>query len=174
MIRKPWVTRCLLVAALAATAAGGARAAAARSGEIAATSIGPRLGFGLGPDQVVLGGQVTLGAFHPDWTFSPILEIGFGDHQTVVTLDFDAYYHLYLSDSDWRPYVGGGLSLDNFNFDREPPFPHESETNAGLNFVVGTSIPTGSSPPMFVELRLGVGDIPNLRAMFGLNFPLRK
>ena len=168
MFRRVFGTACLLCAALTATGAW------ARPGSVTATSIGPRVGFGLSPDQVVVGGHLNVGGFHPDWTFSPILEIGFGDHQTVVTVDFDAYYHVRLADSDWRPYVGGGISINNFNFDERPPFPHHSDTEAGLNFVFGTSIPSGSSAPLFAELRVGLGDIPELRGMFGWNFPLGK
>jgi hypothetical protein len=170
MFRKLVLSGCVLCAAIALT--GAPREAVARSGVVAATAIGPRIGFGVGPDQVVIGGHMSFGGFHPDWTLSPIVEIGFGDHVTVTTVDFDAYYHVRLADSEWRPYVGGGVSINNFNFDETPPFRHASDTEAGLNFVFGTSIPVATNAPMFAELRLGLGDIPDLRGMFGWNFPL--
>lgn len=167
------VTGFALCAALAATGAW-TRTAAAQRGEIAAVAIGPRVGVGITPDQLVLGGHLNFGGFHPDWTLSPIIELGFGDHVTVISLDFDAYYHVHLQDSDWKPYVGGGVSLNNFNFDVEPPFRHDSETEAGINVVLGTTIPTSPSAPMFTEVRIGFGDIPDFHAMVGWNFALRR
>jgi hypothetical protein len=147
--------------------------AAAEGNTISALAIGPRVGLGINPDQIVFGGHMAFGGFHPDWTLSPILELGFGDHQTVVSIDFDGYYHMHLEDSDWRPYFGGGLSIDNFNIDEPAPFEHVSNTEAGINLVAGTSIPTSPNAPMFAELRVGVGDIPDLHIMAGWNFPLR-
>lgn len=155
-------------------AAMGAAPATAQRGEISALAIGPRVGLGINPDQIVIGGHMEFGGFHPDWTVAPILELGFGDHMTVVSIDADAYYHLHLQDSDWRPYFGGGLSINNFNIDEPPPFEHTSNTEAGLNLVAGTSIPTSPNAPMFAELRIGVGDIPDLHIMAGWNFPLRR
>ncbi len=169
--------KCVIILMLcAAFATTGALAPAARAqqGGISAIAIGPRVGLGITPDQIVIGGHASFGGFHPDWTLSPILELGFGDHATVVSLDFDAYDHLRLQDSDWRPYFGGGLSINNFNIDEPAPFPHQSTTETGINLVAGTSIPTSPSAPMFAEVRIGIGDIPDFHAMVGWNFPLSR
>ena len=167
------VTGVALCAACVATTTW-TRPAAAQHGSIAAVAIGPRVGFGVNPDQLVLGGHLNFGGFHPDWTISPILELGFGDHVTVVSVDADAYYHLHLTDSDWKPYVGGGLSLNNFNFDEQPPLRHTSETEVGVNLVLGTTIPTSTTAPLFTEIRLGFGDIPDFHAVVGWNFALSR
>ncbi len=172
MRSRQLVTGLALVVACVVAGAG-ARAAAAQ-GSVSALAIGPRVGLGINPDQLVIGGHMAFGGFHPDWTLSPIVEIGFGDHETDVSIDLDAYYHMHLQDSDWRPYFGGGLSINNANVDVPPPFEHQSSTDAGINLVAGTSIPVSPSAPMFAELRLGVGDIPDLHLMAGWNFPLRR
>jgi len=134
------------------------------------TSAGPRAGASITPDQLVVGGQLSTQGFAPDWSFDPSLELGFGDNQTVVAFNLDAYYHLRLAGSDWRPYVGGGLGVDFSSFD-EPPGVHDrTSTDIGLNVVGGFIAPTTSGNRWFGELRFGVGDIPTLKLMFGINF----
>jgi hypothetical protein len=144
--------------------------AAART---SATAIGPRLGFSADPDQLVLGGQMTIGDVAPSLTFDPNLEFGVGDHQTIVALNMDGHYHLSLRDSDWMPYVGGGVGVNFVSVDEPAPFKDESSTEVGLNLILGTEVPTRSGSRFFSELKLGLGDIPSLKILAGWNFAMR-
>jgi hypothetical protein len=134
------------------------------------TTFGPRVGASIDPDQLVVGGQLSLKEFAPNWSFDPNLELGFGDYATVIAFNLDAYYHLRLSGSDWRPYLGGGLGVNFYSWDAPPGVHDSSDTEVGLNLVAGFNIPAGSGDHWFTELRFGVGDIPTLKIIGGFNF----
>jgi hypothetical protein len=134
------------------------------------TAFGPRFGASIDPDQLVLGGQLSLQEFAPNWSFDPNLELGFGDNATVIAFNLDAYYHLRLSGSDWRPYLGGGLGVNFISWDSHPDTHDRSDTEVGLNLVAGFSIPAGSGDHWFTELRFGINDIPTLKIIGGFNF----
>jgi opacity protein-like surface antigen len=134
------------------------------------TTAGPRFGISIDPDQFVGGGQLSLREFAPDWSFDPNLELGFGSDLTTIAFNLDAYYHLRLSGSDWRPYVGGGLGVDFASWDAPFGVRDHSDTNVGVNAVAGFTIPAGSSHHWFTELRFGLGDLPTLKIMGGMNF----
>lgn len=136
----------------------------------AVTSGGPRFGFSTDPDQVVVGGQLSLREFAPDWSFDPNLELGFGDDRTTIAFGLDAHYHLRLAGSDWRPYVGGGLGVDFVSWDEPLGVRDHSETDVGVNAVAGFTIPAGPGRQWFTELRFGLGDLPTLKIMGGMNF----
>lgn len=136
------------------------------------TGGGPRIGFSSDPDQIVLGGQLSIGGFAPDWTFDPSLEFGVGDDVTVITLNGDANYHLRLTDSDWRPYLGFGLGVNRISVDLPAPFEDVSDTEIGLNLILGAGVQTQTGSRWFGELRFGIGDIPELKLMVGINFKL--
>jgi len=136
----------------------------------AVTAFGPRFGASVDPDQLVVGGQLSLQEFAPGWSFDPNLELGFGDHETVIAFNLDAYYHLRLSGSDWRPYLGGGLGVNFISWDAPFGTHDHDDTEPGLNLVAGFTIPTGSGDHWFTELRFGLGDIPTLKIMGGFNF----
>ncbi len=135
-------------------------------------AFGPRFGASIDPDQVVVGGQLSLQEFAPNWSFDPNLELGFGDDLTVIAFNLDAYYHLRLSGSDWRPYLGGGLGVNFASWDAPLGARDHSDTEVGLNLVAGFTIPAGSGDHWFTELRFGVGDIPipTLKIVGGFNF----
>jgi hypothetical protein len=136
----------------------------------AVTAFGPRVGASIDPDQLVVGGQLSLQEFAPDWSFDPNLELGFGDHRTVIAFNLDSYYHLRLSGSEWRPYLGAGLGVNFLSWDRPFGERDHSDTEVGLNVVGGFAIPAGSGDHWFTELRFGVGDIPTLKIVGGYNF----
>jgi Outer membrane protein beta-barrel domain len=145
---------------------------AAHAAQPTVTGGGPRLGLSSNPDQFVLGGQLTIGGFAPDWSFDPSLEFGIGDNVTVIQLNADANYHFRLQDSDWAPYVGGGLGIASFSIDLPAPLRDHSETNLGVNVIGGVSVPTAAGNRWFGELRFGLGDIPDIKFIGGINFKL--
>lgn len=130
------------------------------------TAIGPRVGVSSSPDQLVLGGQLDLGEIAPDLTLTPNLELGFGDDITVVQLNGDLHYHFLIQGSPWRPYAGGGLGIAFYDADRA------SDTEVGLNVILGAIVPTRSGSRFFTELKLGIADLPDLKLLVGWNFAL--
>jgi len=162
MLRKLAVV-CALAALVPAAASAQSRVS---------TALGPRMGFSSNPDQLVLGGQMDLGQVAPDLTFTPNLELGFGDNATVVAINGDLHYHFQVQGSDWRPYVGGGLGVNFIEVDLPAPFANVSNTEIGANLIVGAIVPTRSGSRFFTELRLGVGDIPDMKLLMGWNFKM--
>ena len=177
--------RMLMLAALIALGMVSVAQAATKSGKtttarrsaVSLDYFGPRVGFSVSPDQVVVGGHLSA-MFDPEWTFNPSIEVGFGDHATVTALNFDAEYHFKMKTSNWTPYVGGGLGVNFVSVHVDVPAPftdfNVNDTVTGINFIVGTGIPTVSGQRLFTELRLGAGDtaMPELKGILGWNFRL--
>jgi hypothetical protein len=133
--------------------------------------IGPRVGISSDPDQLVIGGQAIIGEIAPDLTFDPNLEFGFGDDATVIAANFDMHYHFVIEGSAWRPYAGAGVGLNFIEVDRG--FGEDfSDTEVGLNLIGGAGVPTQSGNRFFGELKLGLGDIPDLKILVGWNFKI--
>ena len=153
---------CALATPLATTVAN----AAIASGAL----FGPRIGISSSPDQLVLGGQIEFPEFTPHVTVDPNVEIGVLDHQTVIALNADFFYHFAIEQSVWTPYAGLGLGVNVTQFDRNVYGPIDSRTDAGANLVLGAGAPTRSGNRFFAEFRAGLGDIPSLKIMAGWNF----
>jgi hypothetical protein len=140
--------------------------AAAFAATKVATAAGPRVGFGLSPDQFVLGGQLdfreltsdVLGEIGPDVTFTPNLELSFGSDRTDIAFNFDLHYLFTIEGSQWRPYVGAGITLDAIKVDNRAG-RDVSETEVGGGFLVGAIVPTRREGErrLFAEMRLGFG-----------------
>jgi hypothetical protein len=139
---------------------------------VQANGAGPRVGFSSNPDQLVLGGQVELGEIAPDIDFTPNAELGFGDHATVIALNFDLHYRFRISGSPWSPYAGAGLGVNFIQVDLPAPFEDDSNTEVGGNVIVGAQVPTQAGSRFFTELKLGLGDIPDFKLLVGWNFKL--
>lgn len=155
--------RLLVLIALAVLVPAGAHAQAL-------TSYGVRAGFSVDPEQIVLGGQLSVGDVAPNLTFDPNVEFGFGDNLTIIAFNLDMHYHFDIH-SSWRPYVGAGAGINLISFDAPPGFPgDDSTTEVGANFIFGAGTPTSSGNRFFGEMKLGVGDIPELKLLVGWNF----
>ena len=124
---------------------------------------GPRIGFSSSPDQLVFGGQLAVDGIAPDVTFDPSLELGFGDDETTIALNFDGHYH--FKGARWRPYAGVGVGILFEN-----PDPGDSDTVVGGSVIIGAGVPASAGSRFFSELKLGIGDAPDLKFMVGWNF----
>ncbi len=135
---------------------------------------GPRLGLSSSPDQFVVGGQLDFREFTPGLSISPNLEFGVGDNATWTALNADLKHYFAVQGSTWRPYLGGGLSVNFWSYNSPiVGVPDASGTKTGLNVILGAAVPTHTGGRFFSEARLGVGDIPNLKVMAGYNFRMR-
>jgi hypothetical protein len=138
---------------------------------VAVTSMGVRGGFSSGPDQLVLGGQLSVGDIAPNLTFDPNVELGFGDNVKVFAFNMDMHYHFEIKNSEWRPYVGAGAGINLIRFDAPPGFD-DSVTKVAGELIAGTSVPTKSGHHFFGEFKLGLGDsaTPDFKMLVGLDF----
>jgi opacity protein-like surface antigen len=131
---------------------------------------GVRAGLSISPDQFVFGGQLSFRNLAPDVTFDPSLELGLGDDLTVIAFNLDVFYHMQLAGSEWRPYAGGGLGLVSVSRDDKPGVRDDSDNEIGLNAVLGFRVPTHTGQHWFTELRIGIGDLPDLKVVGGFSF----
>jgi len=160
------------LALCALIAAGALCTVSAYAGTAVVGGLGPRVGFSNDPDQFVFGGQLIIGEVAPSLTFDPDVELGFGDDVTVIALNLDMHYHFAIQGSSWRPYVGAGAGINFIEVDQQPPFEDTSDSEVGGNLIFGAGAPTAAGNRFFGELKLGLGDIPDLKLMVGWNFKI--
>lgn len=134
-------------------------------------ALGIRGGGNINPDQVSVGLHLDAGTFHPKVRFQPSFDFGFGDGTKLIMANIDALY-LFRA-RPWRPYLGGGLGISFFD---------KTGDNQGKGFNAGAALnliggiewgkpPRGarSSARYLFEVRIGVGDAPDLKLVFGFN-----
>ncbi|MGH7731640.1 MAG: hypothetical protein ACRENJ_10375 [Candidatus Eiseniibacteriota bacterium] len=135
------------------------------------SSYGFRAGFSSSPDQLVLGGQMSIGEVAPNLSFDPNVELGFGDNVTIIAFNLDMHYHFALYNSSWRPYLGAGAGINHIQFDLPPGFSDDSVTKVAGSFILGAGVPTRSGNRFFTELKVGLGDwASDFKVLVGWNF----
>jgi hypothetical protein len=137
------------------------------------TTFGPHLGFGSDPDQVFIGGQFVVGEVGPNIDLVPMVDIGFGDDATIISLNGDFRYRIDLAGYRWQPYVGAGVGFHFVSFDGNGPLEDGDDTFGGGHFIVGVDAPTRTGNRFFADLKLGIGDSPDLKIEAGWNFKIR-
>jgi hypothetical protein len=78
----------------------------------AQTTIAIRGGVSANPNQGLVGASLDMAGLapHPDVSFRPSVEIGFGSGQTTVSGNLDLVFRVRLADR-WSGYFGGGPSV---------------------------------------------------------------
>jgi hypothetical protein len=132
--------------------------------------IGPRLGLSVNPDQFVFGGQVDFGDPFPQTNvLLPVVEIGLGDDQSVVSLGGDVLFRFRDRWGEWNPYLGGELGLLFTSVDL-PGGDEESETNLGLSGVFGLEKGMGESGRFAFDLKFKIVDAPDVKFITSWTF----
>ena len=126
----------------------------------AAQGPGIRGGLSVDPDQGFIGGHYETGAIVDRVHFKPNVEIGFGDHLTLVAINFEGIYK-FPSRGNWHVYAGGGPTLSIVDFE------NDTDTEAGFNFLGGIETSHG----LAFEVKFGVGDAPDVK--FGVGYTFR-
>lgn len=127
-----------------------------------AQSAGVRVGVSGDPAQFYFGGHYESAPFAEQLRFRPNLEIGVGDNQTLVAVNFEfAYYFPVQRRNPWSIYVGAGPAL---NIDR---FNSNTNTGGGFNILVGAQHAQG----FFAEVKAGFVDSPGFK--FGVGYTFR-
>ena len=129
-------------------------------------AVGVRAGVSGSPDQFYAGLHYESAPFVEQLRFRPNLEIGVGNDQTLVALNFEFAYYVPLDTgrrngrSVWSLYVGAGPALV---IDR---FTNNTNTGGGFNILIGAQHQGG----FFTELKVGMIDSPNVKFGVGYTF----
>jgi len=118
-------------------------------------------GISVDPDQVYFGAHVETEPLIDRLRFRPNVEIGVGDHTTLVAINFEFKY-LFPTRSPWDVYVGAGPAMNFYRFSGGG-----SDTRGGFNFLVGAQ----NSRGLFFEFKVGAIDSPELK--FGVGYTFR-
>ncbi|MBK9305020.1 MAG: hypothetical protein IPM94_14410 [bacterium] len=139
---------------------------------LALSDWGLRGGLTIDPDQVHVGAHLNGGEVFDDGFFLPNVEVGFGDHGTLIALNPEL---VYLFDrrtrSRWGFYVGGGLGINIYDGDGGPRgYRDDTDTELGLNILGGMARARRGGGDIFLELKLGMADSPEAKLTVGLGF----
>jgi len=139
---------------------------------LAESDWGLRGGLTIDPDQVHVGAHVNAGEIFNDGYFLPNVEIGFGDHGTLIALNPELVYRFDRpSRSRWGFYIGGGLGINIYDWDDGPrDYRDDTDTELGLNILGGMSRARRGGGDVFLELKLGVADSPEAKVTVGIGF----
>ena len=121
----------------------------------ASAGVGLQAGFSLDPDDFLIGLHFQSHTVGEDLLFVPSVEAGFGD-VTMIAGNADLHYVLPTS-SDLAPYVGGGFTVNWFDFDGG------SSTDFGGSILGGMELKRN----MFIEAKIGLGDVPDWKFILG-------
>jgi hypothetical protein len=161
-MRRISLLLCLLALA-------GASAWARTADDVGYRGWGPRLGVTVNPDQIHFGGHLDLGYFAQHFRLQPNVEIGLGDHETLVALNGEAAYRFFSEWGRWSPYLGGGLGINVSSFDA-PRGVSDHHTDLGVNLLGGIEKILSGGDRFFLEAKLGLADSPDAKFTVGWTF----
>jgi hypothetical protein len=126
---------------------------------------GVRAGVSVDPDQFYFGGHVQTEPLIDRLHFRPNVEIGVGDHTTLIGFNVEFAY-FFRTRSPWQMYAGGGPALNVIHVDLDSDDDTRSE--AGLNVLVGVQHSKG----LFFEFKVGAFDSPEFK--FGVGYSWKR
>jgi len=128
---------------------------------------GLRAGLSDDPDQVVVGGQYTMGGVAKRLYFEPNLEIGIGDDRLLFTATGAVHYHFPVKAKIF-PYAGAGLTLGLDRLDLNGN--KSTDFLIAVKAVGGVSWNMKADDQFFLELQLGSGRLPGASIVAGWRF----
>jgi hypothetical protein len=157
----------VMIAALVVTV-GATVARAAPDTNVGFAGWGPRVGASVNPDQVYFGAHLDYGNFARHVRFQPNLELGFGDDVKLFTINAEAAYRFRSTWEVWTPYLGGGIGANIKSIDSGGS--NSSQTDLGINLLGGIEKGFYSGNRFFVEAKVSVNDVPDLKIAIGWTF----
>jgi hypothetical protein len=125
---------------------------------------GPQAGISISPTQFVFGlHAVTPIGRRVD--FVPSVDFGVGDEAFTIAGNGDIHINV-APDNSLRPYVGGGITIYNINPNADGV---DGTTEVGGMLLGGIWLNRGGGTSYYLEARLGLGDVPDFKALIGLN-----
>ncbi len=125
-------------------------------------SLGARIGIDNSASQFLIGGQGEFGRFAGTAVFAPSIDFSLGGDGTAANFDL-RWYLLPLPKSGLTFYGAAGPTLFFAS-------GKGASTEVGLSLTAGMKIPMQGGNKYNFEVRFGIGDIPELRFMFGILF----
>lgn len=125
------------------------------------STVGVRAGLSIDPDDFLIGIHFRTDPLAERLYFVPSIEAGFGD-VTMIALNGDLHY-VFETRSNLRPYAGGGITINWFDTDRD------DDVEVGGGILGGLLLGDTSLGPMFFEIKLGLGDVPDAKFLVGWN-----
>jgi hypothetical protein len=154
------VTACIL--SLSWTAVAGAQQMGPRAG----SGFGLRVGFGLDPDQLVIGGQFAIVQPNNITRIVPSVDVGLGNSITTILFNADVLFRLVLEGTQVGFYGGGAGTaayIDASGVD--------GTWELGIPLIVGVGLPVLKRNSTSIEGRFGIiGDIPDFRLLGIISF----
>jgi hypothetical protein len=138
------------------------------------TRLAARFGATIDPDQFHLGLHVRLAELAPRFQIRPSLEIGFGSGQSTLLANIDGLYAVHGTRTTLI-LVGGGVGMgtrwgDEIDSGGIYGASLVGALEWGARAVPHVSGARGSQLRYLLELRIGLGDLPGLKATVGLQF----
>jgi hypothetical protein len=126
---------------------------------------GVRAGVSADPSQFYFGGHAAFGPVVDRLWFRPNLEIGVGNHTTLLAFNAEFAYWVPLEKKPWSVYLGGGPAANIFSFGGVPN--RATAVRPGFNFLAGIA----QSKGLFSEIKIGAIDSPSFK--FGIGYTFR-
>jgi len=117
--------------------------------------LGLQAGASVNPDDFIFGIRFKSHPLAESIFIVPSVEVGFGD-VTMIAGNLDAHYKFKTS-SKYAPYIGGGITLNWFDFDGG------SDTEFGGSILGGIQL----NDRFFFETKVGLGDVPDWKFLIG-------
>lgn len=128
---------------------------------------GVQAGISVNPEQFYFAGQYEIGPVTDKIWFRPNLDVGFGNGATLVGVNVELVYYFKTNQlKDWKIYTGGGPALNYYRISNYGLGLNNNGFEPGLNLLGGLAHKKG----LFVELKVGVLDSPDVRFGFGYIF----
>ncbi len=145
----------------------------ALSQELGVRSFGLRGGINMNPDQFNFGAHMDAGRLASRVRLQPSFELGFGNGVLLASANFDAHY--LFSAKKFRPYAGGGLGVNFIDVKSGIGRGEGLNIEPVLNLIGGMEwgAPRAGSRAFrryLLEVRVGMGDTPELKLVAGFNF----
>lgn len=170
LVQSRIVVLCAVATGLVFAAAGSATA-----GGLGFTGWGVRAGFSSDPDQFVIGAYAGMGELAENLRLQPTVDIGFGDHLTILTISPDLTYAIPAGDSG-RLYFGGTLGILYWKMDKEIRDWYTGRKIKSSGFELGVAAIAGyefilGDMPLHLDLKIGITDeYPDLKLLLGYTF----
>jgi hypothetical protein len=135
-------------------------------GQRAGSGFGLRVGFGLDPDQFVIGGQFAIVQPNSIVRIVPSVDVGLGNSITTILFNADVLFRLVLEGTQVGFYggaAGTAAYIDASGVD--------GTWELGIPLIVGVGLPVLKRNATSIEGRFGIiGDIPDFRLLGIVSF----
>jgi hypothetical protein len=125
---------------------------------------GPQAGLSIDPTQVVFGFHA-VAPLARSVDFVPSADLGLGDGAFTIAGNADVHVNV-APDNSLRPYLGGGVTIYNFNPNEDGA---DGGTEVGAMLLGGIWLNREGATSYYLEAKVGLGDVPDFKFLVGLN-----